>query len=130
MNTGSIGVSADPQTDSQSLPPIQVGQGQHVLALGAEDDLGVLGHVAGGAVDGADHVLRHRRPRPEELAGGAVDRVDDAGLAGNAGQDPPCLAGREPGVDPAHGRPIGRHRRVDGDALEGWSRSQWSFRCC
>ena len=42
--------------------------GQHILALGAEDDLRVLDDLAGRAVDVPDDVLRHR--------GGPMDRRD------------------------------------------------------
>ena len=107
MNTGSIGIQ---RIRGRDVLAADTGRaGQHVLVLGAEDDLGVLGHVAAGAVDGADYVLRRRGPRPEELAdGAAVERLDVAGLAGDAGQHPARLSASEAGVDPAHRRRVGR----------------------
>ena len=63
------------------------------------------------------HVLADRRVGPQELARLAVERVDHAGLAGDAGHDAAPLPGLQPRVDPAHLRRIRRHGRVDENAL-------------
>ena len=49
----------------------------------------------------------------------AIERVDDAGLAGDAGQHPADLSRLDPRVDPAHLGRVGRDRGVHEDALEG-----------
>ncbi len=103
------------------LPVLAAGEGrarEDLLALAAEHDLLVLGDGAGRAVDAAHHVLGHRGPRPQELAGGAVEGVDDAGLAGDAGHDPAHLARLQAGVDPLDRLRVRGHRGVDEDALE------------
>ena len=92
--------------------------GQHRLARRGEDQLGVLGHRAGGPVDAADHVLDDGRRGPQELAGLAVEGVDDARLAGYAGHDPAHLARVQPRVDPAHRGGVRPYRGVDQEALE------------
>ena len=117
MNTGSIGISADPYTDSRSLPPNQLGHASTSCpsSVKAISPVGVTAPVVpsmpvmtfGG----------HGRGGPEELAGLAVERAHDARLAG-AGHDPPCLVVREPRVDPAHGGAVGGHRVVDEQPLE------------
>ena len=91
---------------------------QHFLALPPEDQFAVLRHHAGGAVDVADHILRDGRIGPQELAGLAVEGVDDAGLARNAGHHFAHFTGLESRVDPAHRARVGRHRRVEQDPLE------------
>ena len=104
------------------LPVLAAGParaGQQLLAEGREDDLGVLGHVAGGAVDVRDHVLGDGGVGPQELAGLAVEGVDDAGLAGDAGHHPALLARLQPGVDPGDGVGVGGDGGVDEQPLEG-----------
>ena len=101
------------------LAAVHVGAGQDLLPLGGEDHLGVLGHRAGRPVDVADDVLGDGGGGPQELAGLAVERVDEAGLARNAGHHLADLAGLNVRVDPAHRVGVGRHRGVEQDALEG-----------
>ena len=92
---------------------------EHLLLQLGEDDLGVLHRAPRGLVDVDHHVLRHRRPGPEELARFAVQRVDEAGLAGDSRHHFARLSGLEVRPDPAHRLRIGRHREVDQDPLEG-----------
>ena len=100
------------------LAAVPRGAGEDLLALRAEDELGVLGDRAGGPVDVADHVLRNGVPGPEELPGLPVQRIDDAGLAGNPGHDPAGLAGLDAGVDPGDLARIRRDGGVDQEPLE------------
>ena len=90
---------------------------QHLVVLAREDQLRVLGNVAGRAIDVRDDVLGGRRRCPEEFAGGAVKRVDHASLAGNAGQHLVHLALSQPRVDPGDVLRVGRHRGVDQQPL-------------
>ncbi len=69
------------------------------------------------AVDPADDVLKVRGLGPEEFAGLPIERVDDAGLARDAGEHLAHLAGLMFGVDPRH-LAGGRHLGVDEDAIE------------
>ncbi len=80
--------------------------------------LGIHRDLSGGAVDLRHDVLRHGRPRPQELAGLAIERVDDAGLAGNAGEHLPFLARLESRIDPRHLFRVRRHDGIDDEALE------------
>ena len=84
----------------QFLPPLLPGQISFVSSFCRPDRLRIHRHLAGGAVDVADDVLHHRRPRPQELAGAAIERVDDAGLAGNAGDHLALLARLDLRIDP------------------------------
>ena len=89
------------------------------LAELGEHRLDILGHLSGGAVDVADHVLRHGGGGPEKLPGLAVEGVDHAGLAWNPGHHLAHLSRLETGIDPPHLARVGRDRGVDQDALEG-----------
>src|SRR5690606_30438380 len=64
-------------------------------------------------VDVLDDVLLDRLPRPEELAGLAVERIDEARLSRDAGDDLADLARTHTRVDPANRVPVRRHRRLD-----------------
>ena len=66
-----------------------------------------------------DHVLKAGRAGPQEFAGLAVERVDDAGFAGDAGEDFAAFAGLELGIDPGDLRGVGGDGGVDQDAFEG-----------
>ena len=68
-----------------------MGTGQHLLARAGEHNLGVLGHRASDAVDVTDDVLDDGRRSPQELAGGAVEGIDDTGLARDTGHHPSGL---------------------------------------
>src|SRR6185295_8958180 len=70
------------------------------------------------AVDAGYDVLEDRGARPQEIAGLAVQRVDDAGLARDAGDYLAPLTGLEPRIDPADLARIGRDRSVDQQSLE------------
>ena len=85
IKPGSTGNRGDPYTDSQSLPPIQVGRPARPGPPALKTTLGVLDDVAGNPVDGADDVLSHRRPRAEELAAGPVEGVEGVNHAGMPG---------------------------------------------
>ena len=80
---------------------------------------GIHRHLARGAVDLADDVLHHRRPGPQELAGLPVQRVDDPGLARDAGHHSPALARLQLRVDPGDLLRVGRNGRIHQKALEG-----------
>ncbi len=108
-----------------------VGPGRPVLAAGegradvqrlvgaGEDGRRVVDRLAGLQVDALQHVLAYGRPRPEELAGLAVQRVDDAGLAGGAGQHLAHFARFQLRIDPGHGALVRRDLGVDQEPLEG-----------
>ena len=66
-----------------------------------------------------DHVLGDGRVGPQELAGLAVEDVDDPGLAGDAGDHPPRRARLRAKADPGDGVGVGGDRGVDEQALEG-----------
>ena len=70
------------------------------------------------AVDALDDVLGDRGPRPQELARGAIERVDEPRLAGDAGHDAAFLAAAQPRIDPWHLAGVGRHSSVDQHPLE------------
>src|SRR5690606_1655755 len=63
------------------------GTDEDLLTDAREQPVRVDRRRAGLDVDVGDHVLLDGRARPEELPGLAVERVDEAGLAGNAGDD-------------------------------------------
>ena len=100
------------------LAPHESRTDHHLLALALEDHLRVLGDRAGRAIDGADDVLGDGRFRPEELPRLAVERVDNPGLAGNAGHDAPLLARPEARVDPVDDLGVRRHRGIDEQPFE------------
>ena len=52
----------------------------------------IHGYCAGSTIDLAHHVLEVGWTSPEEFAGTAIERVDDAGLAWNTGDDFAALA--------------------------------------
>ena len=70
------------------------------------------------AVDALDDVLRDRRPRPQELARCAIERVDEPRLAGDAGHDAALFAAAQARIDPRHLARVGCDGRVDQHALE------------
>ena len=77
----------------QFLPPFVPGHTISVWPFVREHALGIDLDLARRAVDVLDDVLHDRRPRPQELARLAIERVDDAGLAGNARHHLAPLAG-------------------------------------
>ena len=82
-----------------------------------EQCVGIHGDVAGEAVDAREHVLLHGRARPEEFARRAVERVDDARLAGNPRDDFAPLAAADARVDPRHLVAVGSYGRLDEQPL-------------
>ena len=112
MNTGSIGVSADPYTDSQSLPPAQLGHASRSW-LRAEKSTSRFSVTSPVITFSATVGLAHR-PSPVSRSRG----VDDPGLAGDAR---PSLAATRPaagGVDSGDGVRSRGDRGVDEQALE------------
>ena len=83
-----------------------------------EGRLRIHRHFARSAVDLADHVLEITSAGPQKLAGLPVERVNDAGLAGDSGHHFAPFARLELRIDPGHLARIGRDRRVDQQALE------------
>src|SRR5690606_40493408 len=83
-----------------------------------EQRVRIHGERARRSVDVLKDVLLHRGPRPEELARGRVERVDDAGLAGNARDDLASLAVANARIDPSDLGAIGRDGRLDDEPLE------------
>ena len=83
MNPGFIGIPwiriQTPNTNSQSLGAGPARAREPLQTEGREEHREVLGHVAG------DHDLGDGRVGPQELAGLAVEGVNDADLVGDAG---------------------------------------------
>src|SRR5690606_36893362 len=93
---------------------------QRSLAIVGEDGVRVYRDAAGGAVDRVYDVLADGGPGPQELAGFAVESVDDAGFAGDAGEHFVSASGLDARVDPRHFRRIRRHFVIDQHARERW----------
>src|SRR5690606_17112537 len=91
---------------------------QLLLPRRREDGLRVHGRRARLDVDVRDHVLLDRLAGPQELAGLAVERVDEPRLARDAGDDLAPLTRPHARADPPHRVGIRRDLRLDQQALE------------
>ena len=119
MNMGPTGVSADLYTDSQSLPPAQLGHASRSWPRAEKITSGfsVTSPVAPSmwvitfwAMVGLAH-----RNSPVSRSRVSTTPV----LQGDAGHHRPLLARLQAGVDPGDGVGVGGDRGVDDQALEG-----------
>src|SRR5262249_26917538 len=100
------------------LAAIAAGANEVALVQMAEGHFVIVRNGTRCTIDFRDDVLKHGRTRPEELAGFAIQGVDDTCLAGYPRQDFAAFAGLDLRIDPENIPRIRRDCRIDKQALE------------